>query len=66
MPTGARKASHRLHPQPVFLLLGVGVKEASIPQGPKDITGGRLAAENWLIDHGKYRVTRFVADMPPK
>lgn len=65
---GREDKPYRLHPQPIFLLLGVGVKDGfNPPKDPKDITGARLAAENWLIDnHAKYRITRFVADMPPK
>lgn len=65
---GKEDKPYRLHPKPVFDLLGIGAKEGfNPPKDAKDITGARLAAENWLIDnHAKYRITRFVPDMPPK
>lgn len=61
---GKEDKPYRLHPKPVFDLLGIEAKDGFNP--PKDVTGARLAAENWLIDnHAKYRVTRFVPDAPP-
>lgn len=61
---GKEDKPFRLHPLPVFKLLGVTEKDGlNLPKDPKDITGARLATENWLIDnHAKYRITKFVPD----
>lgn len=61
---GKEDKPYRLHPQPIFLRLGIGASDGfNPPKDPKDVTGLRLAAENWLIDnHSKYRIRRFTAD----